>query len=81
MSVIIPSLTIVARGVDYDRLKAAVLDAARVIAEAIDDGVTDFDVDVVEGTWQPFEPLHGDTIEGYGRRDEEQTAANERRNA
>lgn len=59
------SYTIIASGVDADHVWAVIQNAARDIAEAIDDGVSPFDVDVVEGTFAS--PLSGDTVDAYGR--------------
>lgn len=51
--------------VDVERLCRLVCDAANRLAAAIDDGVSQFDVDVIEGTYN--NPLSGDNVHGLGR--------------
>jgi hypothetical protein len=58
------SYTIIVSGPDPQLAWEAVQDAAKAIACAIDDHVSPFDVDVIEGTFA--NPLSGDNVLGLG---------------
>lgn len=61
------TIIVASNGVDEITLFSIVRDAARGIATQVDNDKSIFDVDVIEGTFA--EPLSGDTVVGYGRRD------------